>query len=630
MLRKRLMDASIRIKIMLIIMLVSTASLMLAFVSMFAYDFYTFQNKLEQEIGNIAELIGNNNSASVTFNMPQSAKKDINSMLQEDKRLIAVVIFTPDGQVFTGQHRRSELNFQPKYVSESAKFDFSNDFLEIYKDIYDEKTKVITVYIRAEITALYDRSWRYASVFVFIFLCDLILIYILSVSLQKIISEPILDLTDTMKKVSSEKDYSVRIDTPQNDEIGILIDGFNEMLSQIEKQNHALTLAKDQAENSAKIKEQFLANMSHEIRTPMNAVIGMTDLLLDTPLHKSQQKYLQLIRSNADNLLVILNDILDFSKVESGKLVFEEKVIELESIIQNILAGSKPHLDKKRLESRINIAQNVPPLFIGDPVRLNQIILNLYTNAIKFTEKGFVELGAKILHEDDENVLINFYVRDTGIGIPENKLQTIFSSFSQASSSTTRKYGGSGLGLTICKQLVELQDGTISVESQVGKGSTFSFRISFKKFSDDDLKNEKLPFPETENMSQENSEQARILIAEDNEVNQMLVITLLEKWNYIPDVAENGRIALEKLEQADYQVVLMDVHMPELDGYRTTEAIRRDFPEPKKSIPIIAMTASALKGEVERCFTAGMNDYISKPFDKNVLREKLKKSINRN
>ncbi|TAD96102.1 MAG: response regulator [Bacteroidetes bacterium] len=607
---------------MLVIMFVSTLSLSLAFVSLFIYDFWYYQKKMVKDKTHMADVVGNTASASIDLGLVDAAETYLNDMFSKEKEIISSFVFKEEKILASYQKDKSNKKL-PAYAAQSHAFNFTENYLEIYQDIYDDDEKICTIYLKSNIDDLYQRSISYASVFVFVFLCALALNYALSMSLQKIISKPILSMAETTNKISVDRDYSLRIEVNRHDEVGMLMEGFNEMLSQIEKQNDALVLSKEQAERSVKVKEQFLANMSHEIRTPMNAVMGMTDLLLGTPLQVEQKKYLEIIRNSADNLLVILNDILDFSKIESGKLMFEEKVINLSLMIQGIVAGSKIKTDKKQIKIITSIPNTFPNLFLGDPVRLNQILLNLYTNAIKFTEEGEITIGANVLTEDEKTVLINFYVKDTGIGIPEDKTETIFLSFNQASSDTTRKYGGSGLGLTICKQLVELQNGKISVISKVGVGSTFSFQITFKKFFDKENEKNKIVLQKAKDEIVADGKGKKVLLAEDNEINQMLVVHLLERWNFVVEVAENGMIAFEKLRDSDYSLVLMDVHMPELDGYQATEKIRSELDNPKNQIPIIAMTASALKGETERCLAAGMNDYIAKPFDKNVLRDKV-------
>lgn len=620
--KSKLNNVSIRIKIMLVIMSVSTLSLSLAFVSLFIYDFWYYQKKMVKDKIHMADVVGNTAIASIDLGLVDAAETYLNDMFSNEKEIIASFVFKEE-KILASYQKDTSNKKMPVYAAQSHAFNFTENYLEIYQDIYDDDEKICTIYLKSNIDDLYQRSISYASVFVFVFLCALALNYVLSMSLQKIISKPILSMAETTNKISVDRDYSLRIEVNRHDEVGMLMEGFNEMLSQIEKQNDALVLSKEQAERSVKVKEQFLANMSHEIRTPMNAVMGMTDLLLGTPLQVEQKKYLEIIRNSADNLLVILNDILDFSKIESGKLMFEEKVINLSLMIQGIVAGSKIKTDKKQIKIITSIPNTFPNLFLGDPVRLNQILLNLYTNAIKFTEEGEITIGANVLTEDEKTVLINFYVKDTGIGIPEDKTETIFLSFNQASSDTTRKYGGSGLGLTICKQLVELQNGKISVISKVGVGSTFSFQITFKKFFDKENEKNKIVLQKAKDEIVADGKGKKVLLAEDNEINQMLVVHLLERWNFVVEVAENGMIAFEKLRDSDYSLVLMDVHMPELDGYQATEKIRSELDNPKNQIPIIAMTASALKGETERCLAAGMNDYIAKPFDKNVLRDKV-------
>jgi PAS domain S-box-containing protein len=386
-----------------------------------------------------------------------------------------------------------------------------------------------------------------------------------------------------------------------------------------------LMKTRKELEELMKVKEQFLANMSHEIRTPMNAIVGFTSLLLKTKLTDEQLQYINAVKTSGENLLVIINDILDFSKIQSGKFVFEQIEFRLSQVISTLTEMMLPKSTEKNIRLTTRIDKNIPDNLIGDPTRLNQIFLNLVGNAIKFTEKGEVKIVVELLSDVEDIVELKFSVIDTGIGIPKNKLKTVFEGFTQASNETTRKYGGTGLGLTIVKQLIELQKGTISVESTEGEGSTFSFIIKFKKNLHPESKKNLI-----EEKEPEFNEELNILLVEDNLLNQILAKKVLTDWKWKVDVAENGAVAIEKLGKNEYDVVLMDIQMPEMDGYEATKLIRSSFDPPKSEIPIIAMTAHALAGEAEKCLNIGMDEYISKPFDKKVLFSKIVSVIKKN
>jgi PAS domain S-box-containing protein len=378
--------------------------------------------------------------------------------------------------------------------------------------------------------------------------------------------------------------------------------------------------AKKEVEESLKVKEQFLANMSHEIRTPMNAIIGFTNLLLKAEMEYEDKQYLNAIKTSGENLLVIINDILDFSKLESGKIVIEKIPFKITQLVSTVIDLMLPKASEKNIKLSSSIDKNVPEVLLGDPTRLNQILINLIGNAIKFTGSGGVKINVLLVSEKEEDVGLHFSVTDTGIGIPDESMEKIFEGFTQASNDTTRKYGGTGLGLTITKQLVELQGGTISVSSKVNKGSTFIFRLTFKRAAVQRAvnvsreKNEGVKFP---------LEKTRVLLVEDNIFNQMLAAKILENWHCVVDTAENGLVAIEKVQTEEFDLVLMDIQLPEMDGYQATSYIRNKIPAPKSNVPIIAMTAHAFVEEIDKCKRYGMNDYISKPFDENRLQEKI-------
>jgi PAS domain S-box-containing protein len=393
------------------------------------------------------------------------------------------------------------------------------------------------------------------------------------------------------------------------------------------KGNKALTqlmVAKKQLEESMKVKEQFLANMSHEIRTPMNAIVGFTDLLLKTDCSADQRQYIEAIKTSGGNLLVIINDILDFSKIQSGKISFEQIELRLSSVVGGLKEMLFHKSSEKNIDMKMLIDERIPEVLIGDPTRLNQILLNLMGNAIKFTEKGGVSLRVSLVSELDNLVKLKFEISDTGIGIPAEKLSYIFEGFTQATNETTRKYGGTGLGLTIVKQLVELQGGTIDVRSTVGEGSTFTFTMQLKKCFDQE--NKRLTPSLEEPEIAERVEDLRILLVEDNYLNQVLAKKVMSDWKWEVDIAETGIQAIEKVKATDYDVILMDIQLPEMDGYEATRYIREKLEAAKACVPVIAMTAHAITGEMEKCFAAGMNDYISKPFDPKVLYTKIVKA----
>jgi PAS domain S-box-containing protein len=375
------------------------------------------------------------------------------------------------------------------------------------------------------------------------------------------------------------------------------------------------------AEESTKFKDAFLANMSHEIRTPMNAIIGFSELLSRRNLDEQSLEYVRTITLAGENLLTIINDILDISKIEAGMMTFEEYTFSVKEIFKSLNVMLMGKAKEKNLELIFSYDDNVPDSLLGDPTRLTQIIINLVGNAIKFTDKGKVELTVKVIEDDsnnrsDDKTLLEFSIKDTGIGICPNKMEQIFERFRQAESQTTRKYGGTGLGLSIAKQLVELQNGTISVQSELKVGSVFTFRIAYKK-SVEVLQATK---QSKNRYNIGDIRKLKILLVEDNQLNVLLIKSLFSENDLKLETAENGSVCIEKLQSTKFDIILMDMEMPVMNGYEATTHIRTEI---KNSIPIIAMTAHAIAGEREKCLSLGMNDYISKPINANLLFNKI-------
>ncbi len=368
------------------------------------------------------------------------------------------------------------------------------------------------------------------------------------------------------------------------------------------------------AENALKAKQQFLSNMSHEIRTPMNAIIGFTKVLLKTDLSAKQQEYLEAIKLSGNSLIVLINDILDLAKVDAGKMIFEQTPFKLSSSIPAMLHLFEAKIREKNITLIKDYDSRIPEVLVGDPVRLHQIILNLMSNAVKFTAKGSITVSVHLLSEDEEKVILEFAVADTGIGIAEAKIATIFENFQQASSDTSRLYGGTGLGLAIVKQLIEPQGGTIRVKSVVNEGSTFSFTLSFLKTTAEAEVEPKIEEVDAEIMD------ISVLVVEDIPLNQLLMKTILDDFGFEREIAANGKIAIEYLEARAYDVILMDLQMPVMNGFEATDYIRNTM---KSNIPIIALTADVTTVDLAKCKAVGMNDYIAKPVDERVLYNKI-------
>ncbi len=361
-----------------------------------------------------------------------------------------------------------------------------------------------------------------------------------------------------------------------------------------------------------KAKEQFLANVSHEIRTPINGIAGMATLLSQNPTEKEQLTYLNAIKSAADNLKVIINDILDLASIESGKLNFEQIGFNINDLLRSIVDSFSVQSKQKGIDLSYTLDNGIATILVGDPFRLNQILINLISNALKFTHAGHIKINCSLEKATNKTQFIKIDVEDTGIGIPSDKLNTIFESFSQADASVTRKYGGTGLGLTIVKQLVELQKGKITVKSEEDVGTTFSVVIPYHIGKTNDIE-ENASIIHRQRADQVSLKDLRILLAEDNDINRLYATSILKMWECQTDVAENGYVALEKVRNNDYDLILMDIQMPVMDGFEATKAIRMGS-APKNQVPIIALTANATSKDIERCLNAGMSDCIGKPF----------------
>ncbi|MCX6292509.1 MAG: ATP-binding protein [Bacteroidetes bacterium] len=419
-----------------------------------------------------------------------------------------------------------------------------------------------------------------------------------------------------MKEAHSREEKLARLVTERTHEL-------NETMEELRTTNTELSITRDNLIETQKFRDQFLANMSHEIRTPMNAIVGLTNLLIKSPLNELQEKYLNVIKKSGANLLVIINDILDLAKIEAGKMELESVPFPLITAIHNIHTILSLKAEEKGIFMKEEIGEGVPEYVKGDETRITQVMMNLAGNAIKFTEKGSVTIAVRLEKTEGKNVSLRFSVRDTGIGIPADKIDKIFESFGQASSDTTRKFGGTGLGLTISKQLVEMHGGELKVSSVPGEGSEFYFTLNYN------LADKPQELSGDDHGMTEDMKGRRILLVEDNEFNQMVAVdTLQDLFPGIDiDIAPDGKTAIEKASANTYSFILMDIHLPDIDGYETTRFIRSNLDETKRNIRICAMTASVTKENIDECFNAGMNDYMMKPFSPEVLKEKVIKNV---
>ncbi len=422
-------------------------------------------------------------------------------------------------------------------------------------------------------------------------------------------------------KPGTEENYEGRI--IKLDETRVLVISRN--ITSQKKLEIELIKAKEAAETATKAKSNFLATMSHEIRTPMNGVIGMTSLLAETSLTEEQRDYVETIQASGDTLLRIINDILDYSKIESGKMSFEESVFSLQKVIDDSISLVAFEAKKKDLVINKSIGEGVPDFIKTDRGRLRQILLNLLSNAVKFTERGSVSLKVELEKETAKNVQLAFTIKDTGIGIPKEKLSGLFKEFTQADSSHSRKFGGTGLGLAIVKRLVKLMNGKITVKSELGIGSDFMFtarvKLAARKNLDEMLSSKPSFANDTSDQLISNEFPLKVLLAEDNSVNRKLTTIFLERLGFVPDVAKDGLDVVEMVKDNGYDVILLDISMPKMDGYQATEIVREMS---LKVAPfIIGVSANAFKGDIERALSVGMDDYLTKPIRFEDLKEKM-------